>query len=279
MSSQSGGINQEIEKRLVEDYRKELFDLIENLQDTSGHANGNLRKSIEQKLSIYHKHLSSYGKQFPTDKDLDWYESVVYVISAYLKLSTTGFAHRAVDRSDNLGATLIFAAMAKGQNDSNAREAIQLFDRALQLDDNPGVRMAKASIHSSLHEKQAALKEVNYILENFSEEQDLYLEARKLKDEIEEGKDKCFIATVVYGSSTADEVVLLRHFRDTTLLRSKLGRKMVTFYYKYSPHIACKLSNSNLLKTLVKKGMLVPIIWCVSKYTKTQETFTYSERK
>lgn len=267
----SGGI-QEIEKRLVEDYRTELFNLIEKLGESDSE---HVQNTLKQKLSIYQKQLSSYKVQFPDDPDLDWYEACVYVVGAYQKLGSTGFAHKAIDRTDSIGAKLVYASLAKSQNDSNAREAVRLLARAIQLDDNPGVRMLRASVLSSLKEKQAALHDVNYVLEHFSDDQDLYLDARKLKDEIEQEEDKkCFIATAVYGSADAEEVLVLRQFRDQVLLQSDFGRKFVAFYYGFSPSVAHRLSNTRLLRRIAKTWLLAPLVWMVAHHPAVQSSFT-----
>jgi len=63
------------------------------------------------------------------------------------------------------------------------------------------------------------------------------------------GGGGCFIATAVYGSDMAPQVINLRNFRDTYLLPSFLGRKCVNMYYRYSAPIAAFLSKHETLST------------------------------
>ena len=74
----------------------------------------------------------------------------------------------------------------------------------------------------------------------------------------------CFIATAAYGSETAKEIDILREFRDTVLLRSGLGAKFVSFYYRTSPPIANFISRHEVLRTVVRVGFLDPIVKLLS---------------
>ncbi|MBQ7599664.1 MAG: hypothetical protein IJU57_03215 [Clostridia bacterium] len=48
---------------------------------------------------------------------------------------------------------------------------------------------------------------------------------------------RCYIATCVYGSCDAPEVMILRRFRDRKLRKSLAGRMFITLYYRISPGI------------------------------------------
>ena len=70
----------------------------------------------------------------------------------------------------------------------------------------------------------------------------------------------CFIATAAYGSDTAEELNVLRKFRDTVLLPNRLGTGLVAFYYKTSPPLAEFISRHEGLRTLVRVGFVDPIV-------------------
>lgn len=53
----------------------------------------------------------------------------------------------------------------------------------------------------------------------------------------------CFIATAVYGSYDAPQVVSLRRFRDEKLMSYSIGRLFIAAYYKLSPPLAQWLKN------------------------------------
>jgi hypothetical protein len=70
----------------------------------------------------------------------------------------------------------------------------------------------------------------------------------------------CFIATAAYGTDTAEQLDILREFRDTVLLPNSLGAKLVSFYYKTSPPMADLISQHEVLRTVVRVGFVDPIV-------------------
>ncbi len=63
----------------------------------------------------------------------------------------------------------------------------------------------------------------------------------------------CYIATAVYGSYYAPQVISLRHFRDTVLAKSFMGRLFIKTYYAISPHLAKHLNTESNISICVRK--------------------------
>jgi len=74
----------------------------------------------------------------------------------------------------------------------------------------------------------------------------------------------CFIATAAYGSPTAEEIEILREFRDVVLLPNSLGAEFVSLYYKTSPPIAEFISQHEVVRTAVRVGLVDPIVAILS---------------
>jgi len=70
----------------------------------------------------------------------------------------------------------------------------------------------------------------------------------------------CFIATAAYGSALAPEVSELRSFRDRVLLRNRLGRGFVRFYYAASPALARWIESRPVARGAVRSFLLAPLL-------------------
>lgn len=78
----------------------------------------------------------------------------------------------------------------------------------------------------------------------------------------------CFVATACYGDENAREVVILRHFRDTVLLKSRLGTLWVQAYYAFSPPVARLLNKHQPLRVFVRKYLLETVIRWIAFFQK-----------
>ncbi len=65
-------------------------------------------------------------------------------------------------------------------------------------------------------------------------------------------KGGCFIATAAYGTPFAEEINILREWRDSFLTKHTFGRIFVNFYYKSSPPIADFIRNKKSLRAIVR---------------------------
>jgi len=71
--------------------------------------------------------------------------------------------------------------------------------------------------------------------------------------------DACFIATAAYGSLLANDVEMLRRFRDSLLKHSVLGELAVETYYTFGPPVAGIVGESDLLRSTAR-DVLTPIV-------------------
>ena len=76
------------------------------------------------------------------------------------------------------------------------------------------------------------------------------------------GFPNCFIATACYGSPRAEEVQVLRNFRDKYLMKNPAGRAFVRLYNKYGPIAADFIRDKETLKKIIRQH-LKPIIWLI----------------
>lgn len=63
---------------------------------------------------------------------------------------------------------------------------------------------------------------------------------------------KCFIATAAWGTDQAEDVLVLRAFRDQWLGRSRIGRAFVAVYELASPPVADWLGRSETARSVVR---------------------------
>ncbi|MEM6958188.1 MAG: CFI-box-CTERM domain-containing protein [Myxococcota bacterium] len=62
----------------------------------------------------------------------------------------------------------------------------------------------------------------------------------------------CFVATAAYGSPMADDIGVLRRFRDRHLLTNALGRALVETYYEYGPDLAAFVAEDDARRSAAR---------------------------
>jgi hypothetical protein len=71
--------------------------------------------------------------------------------------------------------------------------------------------------------------------------------------------DWCFVATAAYGSAMANDVEMLRRFRDLFLQNTVLGELAVEAYYTFGPALAGVVGESELLRATAR-AVIAPIV-------------------
>ncbi len=87
--------------------------------------------------------------------------------------------------------------------------------------------------------------------------------------------DACFIATAAYGSPGDPCVAILRDFRDSFLITSEFGRKLVATYYRLSPVVASIIQHSKILRFAVRV-LLYPFVLFALFMVKTSVAMKYT---
>jgi hypothetical protein len=80
-----------------------------------------------------------------------------------------------------------------------------------------------------------------------------------------ESSGGCFVATAVYGSPLAPEVLVFRRFRDQVLLPSRIGAALVVLYYAVSPFVALLISRIGFLRRAVRLVILEPALRLIKR--------------
>jgi hypothetical protein len=71
--------------------------------------------------------------------------------------------------------------------------------------------------------------------------------------------DACFVATAAYGSVMANDIQMLRRFRDTVLRSTVVGELAVEAYYTFGPALAGVIKESDLLRATTRSA-LAPVV-------------------
>jgi hypothetical protein len=80
------------------------------------------------------------------------------------------------------------------------------------------------------------------------------------------GRSDCFVATVCYQDSDAQEVQALRKFRDKVLMNSYRGKKIIALYYAVGPKLASWIKKRDCFKNFIRE--------CLDPVSKSAEFLT-----
>ena len=76
----------------------------------------------------------------------------------------------------------------------------------------------------------------------------------------------CFVATMVYGSCNAPEVLILRRFRDERLNKTYAGKIFIGIYYTLSPIFVKCFKNVKFVNRIIKSYLDRYVIYLKGKH-------------
>lgn len=260
--STSGRLQAEV--RLLDQYEEELLQLISTLASADVQSSKHIQARIDQRKQIYWRQIALVQAQWPDAPAGKMHEAGYCAAEAQTLILSNGLMRRMSERSSNMAVKIATGVVAKGQEAGNRTKALEMIGRALSIVDHPYAHYVKACILLDMGDRSGAVAILNYIITRFADDEGIYLQARSLKEEIENppknGCAGCFVATAAYGSPLAHEVVLLSRFRDQVLLPTWAGARFVTFYYRISPPLAATISRSAFLRAVTRNLLLRPVL-------------------
>lgn len=124
------------------------------------------------------------------------------------------------------------------------QEAIEAFEQSMRIRPDHNVRGVLDYAYGKLKSSQQSTSQYNSSSNNSNSSSNSYSGS---------GSSSCFIATAVYGSYDAHEVLILRRWRDNRLSSNRIGEKFIRFYYKISPRIASWIRDRALIRIVTRE--------------------------
>jgi len=97
---------------------------------------------------------------------------------------------------------------------------------------------------------------------------DCYAEGQQMTEARNPKGKGCYIATVCYGNESANEVLVLKWYRDNILSKSFIGYAFIKVYYLVSPVISRLLQNKNEVNKIIRESILNRIVNFIEKREK-----------
>ncbi len=139
-------------------------------------------------------------------------------------------------------------------------ERKRIFSSGENIDDALHKILREGFVRGAVNHYKTTMKVSQETAEEYVEK---FIVDNNLTDKVK--RKGCFVATACYGDYNSPEVKILRHYRDSNLLKSYYGKVFVQTYYILSPPVAYLISKSEFLKKNIRLYILQPIIQKINK--------------
>jgi tetratricopeptide (TPR) repeat protein len=148
-------------------------------------------------------------------------------------------------------------AKSEGQFKDGAKKAIKHMEQVISIVPDVGnYRCSLGLLYARAGKKELATEQLEKAIQLEPHNMDF----KKELDRIKAGSKRCFIATAVYGSYYAADVMVLREFREQVLLKCSIGRLFVKVYYLTSPVVAKLIAENKALSECIRLRVMVPFV-------------------
>lgn len=222
------------------------------------------KENISTEVYKFYLELSLQYLNYCAKDILDW----INIINLYNSClyQSVGYAQQEASRSDSGSINLIENISVEAinlrlqvpnevitSNNSLQEIAVNIANKYVEYSDGLGRRLAiygSKLTDSAISQRRSYL---NDIQNGISKDKFSSIDESKINNNYSNKPDGgCYIATAVYGSYDAPEVLMLRRFRDEVLSVNYLGRIFIKIYYKLSPPLARKLEKTKLINKVIR---------------------------
>lgn len=169
------GTNQTMELKLIEVYDDELIDMLKKAGDARRAGKENHQrflKDFEHKIDIFDKHVKKYLQDYQRDQNIELYESNVYIFRGLQKRYSRIYYE-------------VYPGWFSPTPENETLAEIKFYDAALQVCERPNARIGKIDCYRQLGDNTKALQEVDYLLTHYADNEEVYIQTQKDKDELE----------------------------------------------------------------------------------------------
>lgn len=161
----------DVEIRLLREYRDIAYEKAEGMtwkEITEGES-----EALAKRVSMYKRQLANCDT-LRLEFDQRFHTAECYYLEAMLELRTKRFSDGLLGSSPEL-------IMSR-----RAGRAIDLIGQAIGVRNSPTYRLYRARLNYYIrHRPNEAMKDIEYVIATHADDEEAYMEARRMKDEIE----------------------------------------------------------------------------------------------